>query len=51
MGKEDVIKSSIEGYDYDKDRIIIVNAEDTISNNDTPVMAIRRKGIPQSLLH
>lgn len=43
VGKEEVIKTELEGYDYDKDRIIIVNAEDNISNNEAPVMAIRRK--------
>ena len=43
VGKEDVILNELGGYDYDKRRIIIVNAEENISNNEAPVMAIRRK--------
>lgn len=43
VGKEDVISKELSGYDYDKERIIIVNAEDNISNNEPPVIAIRRK--------
>ncbi|NLL73996.1 MAG: phosphate acyltransferase PlsX [Clostridiales bacterium] len=43
VGKEDVIRSELALYDYDKDRIIIVAAEDNITNNEAPVMAIRRK--------
>lgn len=43
VGKENLIRDELGGYDYDKNRIIIVNAEDNISNNEAPVMAIRRK--------
>ncbi|TAH72165.1 MAG: phosphate acyltransferase PlsX [Anaerolineaceae bacterium] len=43
VGKEDLIKKELAGYEYDKERIIIVNAEDNISNNESPVLAIRRK--------
>ncbi|CRZ34318.1 phosphate:acyl-[acyl carrier protein] acyltransferase [Herbinix hemicellulosilytica] len=43
VGKEEVIQSELGGYDYDKERIRIVNAEEVISNNEAPVMAIRRK--------
>lgn len=43
VGKEEAITKELDGYEYDKERIIIVNAEDNISNNESPVMAIRRK--------
>lgn len=43
VGKEDIIRNELGLYDYDKDRIIIVAAEDNITNNEAPVMAIRRK--------
>ncbi len=43
VGKENVISQELSGYDYDKERIIIANAEDIISNNEAPVIAIRRK--------
>ena len=43
VGKEDVIKKELEAYEYDKERIAIVNANDVITNDEAPVMAIRRK--------
>jgi glycerol-3-phosphate acyltransferase PlsX len=43
VGKEDVIKKELRTYDYDKSRIEVVHAEEVISNNEAPVMAIRRK--------
>jgi len=43
VGKEDVIRNELNGYDYDKKRIIIINAEEVITNDEAPVMAIRRK--------
>lgn len=43
VGKEDVIHKELAGYEYNKERIIVVNAEDNISNNESPVLAIRRK--------
>ncbi|MBP5532942.1 MAG: phosphate acyltransferase PlsX [Lachnospiraceae bacterium] len=43
VGKEDVIKKELEAYEYDKERIVIVNANDVITNDEAPVMAIRRK--------
>lgn len=43
VGKEDVIQKELSEYDYDKERINIVHAEDIITNNEAPVMAIRRK--------
>ena len=43
VGKEDVIKKELASYEYDKERIAIVNADDVITNDEAPVMAIRRK--------
>lgn len=43
VGKEEVILNELNGYEYDKERIIIVNADDNITNNESPVLAIRRK--------
>ncbi len=43
VGIESIINNELKGYDYDKERIVIVNAEDIISNNESPVIAIRRK--------
>ena len=43
VGKEDVIKKELASYEYDKERIAIVNADEVITNDEAPVMAIRRK--------
>lgn len=43
VGKEDVILKELSEYDYDKERISIQPAEEIISNNEAPVLAIRRK--------
>jgi glycerol-3-phosphate acyltransferase PlsX len=43
VGQEESILKELGGYEYDKERIITVNAEETISNNESPVLAIRRK--------
>lgn len=43
VGKEAVIRNELGGYEYDKERIVIINAEENITNNESPVMAIRRK--------
>ncbi|WP_125153766.1 phosphate acyltransferase PlsX [Clostridium rectalis] len=42
-GKEKLINNELSKYTYDKRKISIINAEDIISPNDPPVMAIRRK--------
>ncbi len=42
-GQEDVIGKELREYDYDKERIAIVHAPEIITNNEAPVMAIRRK--------
>lgn len=43
VGKEDIIQNELKGYQYDKTRIDVIPAEDTISNCEAPVLAIRRK--------
>lgn len=43
VGKRDIIESELSKYEYDKSRIEIVHAEDVITNEEAPVMAIRRK--------
>ena len=43
VGKEDVIQSELKQYTYDKERISIVHAEEVITNEEAPVMAVRRK--------
>ncbi len=42
-GKEDILKKCIENETKDYRNIEILNAEDVITNDDKPVMAIRRK--------
>ncbi|MDF2802505.1 MAG: plsX [Anaerocolumna sp.] len=43
VGKEDVLNSNLSKYTYDKERLTVIHAEDTITNDEAPVMAIRRK--------
>lgn len=43
VGKESVIKEKLKDYTYDPDKIEIVNAEDVITMEDSPVTAIRTK--------
>jgi glycerol-3-phosphate acyltransferase PlsX len=43
VGREAVINEELKQYNYDKDRIVTVNADDVITNDEAPVMAIRRK--------
>ncbi|HKL98474.1 MAG TPA: phosphate acyltransferase PlsX [Mobilitalea sp.] len=43
VGKEDVISKALSEYNYDKKQIEIVHADEVITNNEAPVMAIRRK--------
>lgn len=43
VGKEDDIQKELDKYEYNKDSIKIVHADEIISNNESPVMAIRRK--------
>lgn len=43
VGREDVIQKELTKYTYDKERIQIVNADEVITNDEAPVMAIRKK--------
>ncbi len=43
VGKEAIINEELKKYNYDKSRLEVVNADDTITNDEAPVMAIRRK--------
>lgn len=43
VGKEEVIKQLLSENGYTGDRIEIVNADDVISNNESPTLAIRQK--------
>lgn len=43
VGKESVIKEKLKDYTYYPDKIEIVNAEDVITMEDSPVTAIRTK--------
>lgn len=43
VGKEAIINQELSKYNYDKNRIVVVNADDVITNDEAPVMAIRRK--------
>lgn len=42
-GAEELIKKELDKYAYPKDKISIVHAEEVISTNESPVMAVRRK--------
>ncbi|BCJ99815.1 phosphate acyltransferase PlsX [Anaerocolumna chitinilytica] len=43
VGQEKAINAELTGIDYDKERLSIIHAEDVITNDEAPVMAIRRK--------
>ena len=43
LGKENIIRDELSGYDYDKSRVEIINADEVIEMAESPVMAIRRK--------
>ena len=43
VGKEEYIKSILEKEEYDESRLEIVNAEEIITNNESPSVAIRQK--------
>ncbi|MBB2183027.1 phosphate acyltransferase PlsX [Lachnospiraceae bacterium MD1] len=42
-GDQDIIQKELVKYTYDKERIIVVHAPEVITNNEAPVLAIRRK--------
>lgn len=43
VGREDSINKELSAYTYDKERIQVVHAEEVITNDEAPVMAVRRK--------
>ncbi len=43
VGKEDIINAELKKYQYDKDKIQVVNATEVIDNCDTPTDAIKHK--------
>ncbi len=43
VGREDFIRENLEGLDYNKDKVEIVDAKDNIENNEDPAFALRRK--------
>lgn len=43
VGKEAAIRRELETCSYDKERVEVVPAEEVITNDEAPVMAIRRK--------
>lgn len=44
VGKQDIIENELKKYpDYDKTRLSVVNAEEVIDNNESPVFALRKK--------
>ncbi|MBC2578954.1 phosphate acyltransferase PlsX [Clostridium sp. DJ247] len=43
VGKEELIKSELDKYEYPKNRISIINANEIIDTNEHPVMATRKK--------
>lgn len=42
-GAEDKIKDEVKKYNFDKDKLEIIDAKEVITNNEHPVMAIRKK--------
>ncbi len=43
VGREDLILANLNGLEYDKSRLKIVNATEIIENEDSPVKAIKEK--------
>lgn len=43
IGEENIIINELKKYDYDRNKLEIINANDIITNEDKPVNAIRRK--------
>lgn len=43
VGPEDIVNAELSKYNYDKDKIIVVNATEIIETAEPPVLAIRRK--------
>ena len=43
VGKKDIVESTLSQYDYNKEQIEVVHAEEVIGNDEAPVNAIRKK--------
>lgn len=43
VGDEKAINGILADYDYDKEKISVIHADEVIDNHDSPVQAIRRK--------
>ncbi|PKM96147.1 MAG: phosphate acyltransferase [Firmicutes bacterium HGW-Firmicutes-1] len=43
VGKEALIKEELKKHNYNKEQVVVVNADEIIENCESPVMAIRRK--------
>ena len=43
VGPEDILKKELEQYPDLGDRLVVVNASEVITNDEAPVMAVRRK--------
>ena len=43
VGVEELIKKELEGFEYDAERLKIVNATEIIAMSEAPVSAIRKK--------
>lgn len=43
IGKEALVKEELKKYDYDNQRVEVINAAEVIATEEPPVMAIRRK--------
>jgi len=43
VGDETIIKNELQNFTYDSERIEVVHADEVITNDEPPVMAIRRK--------
>lgn len=43
VGKEELINKELSNYSFDKNRIVVINADSVIDNNESPTMAIKTK--------
>lgn len=43
VGKSDILEDELKKYNYPKDNVEILDAQDVITNDDDPALAIRRK--------
>ena len=43
VGKKDIVEKELSAYEYDKDKIEVVDATEVIEMAEPPVMAIRKK--------